>query len=205
MGYIRCLSTPRPFGMRLTSPYTASFLLTGSLITLTLVFRNYEFLLYAVTVSLLVGLLYLTDRYFAFDRIALWLFNAWLLMHSLGGLASYDGVRFYDLILVDLVGEPYHILKYDQFVHFYCYVVIAMLMSSVVRKIARPEASTIVVSVVTILAASSLGAVNEIVEFLAVVVTGTEGVGGYTNTAIDLVANLLGAITGTLCLRSAPK
>lgn len=191
--------------MRLTSPYTASFLLTGLLIVLTLVFRNYEFLLYAVTVAVLVVLLYVTDRYFEFDRIALWLFNAWLVMHSLGGLASYGGVRFYDLILVDLVGEPYQILKYDQFVHFYCYVVIAILMSSVVRKIARPEASAIAVGVVTVLAASSIGAVNEIVEFLAVVVTGTQGVGGYTNTAIDLVANLLGAITGTLFLQAAYK
>jgi hypothetical protein len=33
--------------------------------------------------------------------------------------------------------------------------------------------------------------------------TGTEGVGGYTNTAIDLAANLPGAITGTLFLRVA--
>lgn len=202
MGYIHCLSTRQPFRMRPTSPYTASFLLTGLLIVLTVVFRNYEFLLYAVTVSVLVVLLYATDRYFEFDRIALWLFNAWLVMHSLGGLASYGDVRLYDLILIDLVGAPYHILKYDQFVHFYCYLVIAMLMSSVVHKIARPEASAVAVSVVTILAASSLGAVNEIVEFLAVVVTGTQGVGGYTNTAIDLVANLLGAITGTLLLQA---
>lgn len=191
--------------MRLTSPYTASFLLTGLLIVLTLVFRNYEFLLYAITVAALVVVIYGSDRYFEFDRTALWLFNVWLVLHSLGGLASYDGVRFYDLILIDLVGAPYHVLKYDQFVHFYCYVVIAMLMWSVVQKIAKPEANGIAVSVVTILAASSLGALNEIVEFIAVVVTGTEGVGGYTNTAIDLVANLFGAVTGTLYLRARHK
>jgi uncharacterized membrane protein YjdF len=71
-------------------------------------------------------------------------------------------------------------------------------MWSVVQKIAKKDASSVVVCVVTILAASSIGAVNEIIEFLAVVGLGTDGVGGYTNTAIDLVANLLGAITGTL-------
>lgn len=187
--------------MRLGSPYTTSFLLTGLLLVLTLFYRNYEFLLYAVTVAALVVLIFATDRHFGFDRTALWLFNAWLVMHSLGGLASYGGVRFYDLLLIDIVGAPYHVLKYDQFVHFYCYVVIAMLMSSVVRKIARPRASAITVGVVTVLAASSLGAINEIIEFIAVVVTGTQGVGGYTNTAIDLVANLLGAVTGTLYLQ----
>ena len=67
-----------------------------------------------------------------------------------------------------------------------------------VQKIASKDASGAVVCVVTILAASSIGALNEIIEFLAVVALGTDGVGGYTNTAIDLVANLLGAIVGTL-------
>ena len=73
-------------------------------------------------------------------------------------------------------------------------------MWSVVRKIARPDAATVVVSVVTVLASSSLGALNEIVEFLAVVLFATQGVGGYINTAIDLVANLLGAIAGVLLM-----
>ena len=124
----------------------------------------------------------------------------WLLLHILGRLASFQGVRFYDLIMLDLVGAPYHILKYDQFVHVYCYVVIAILMWCVVRKITKPDANRTVVCVVNVLAASSLGAINEVVEFLAVVLLDTQGVGGYTNTAIDLVANLLGAIVGTLLI-----
>ena len=184
--------------MRLTPPYIVSFTLAGLLTLLTLFAQNYEFLLYAITVIILVAIIYKTDQYFAFARIGLWLFNGWLVLHILGGLASFDGVRFYDLILLDLVGAPYDILKYDQFVHFYCYIVISILMWSVIRKIARPDASVVVVCVVTVLASSSLGAVNEIIEFLAVVLFATQGVGGYTNTAIDLVANLLGAITGTL-------
>lgn len=184
--------------MRLTPPYLVSFTLAGLLTLLTLFAQNYEFLLYAVTVIVLVALIYKTDQYFGFSRIGLWLFNGWLVLHILGGLASFGGVRFYDLILLDLVGAPYDILKYDQFVHFYCYVVIAILMWSVIRKIARPDASVAVVCAVTVLASSSLGAINEIIEFLAVVLFATQGVGGYFNTAIDLVANLLGAIAGTL-------
>ncbi len=179
-------------------PYLLSFLLAGLLIVLALVLQNYEFLLYAVTVTALVLILYQTNRYFEFVPIGLWLFNLWLILHILGGLAAFRGVRFYDLILIDLVGEPYHLLKYDQLVHFYCYVVISILMWSVVRKIASPQANPAVVFVVNVLAASSIGALNEIVEFAAVVLFGAAGVGGYTNTAIDLVANLLGAILGTL-------
>ena len=188
--------------MRVTAPYILSFFLAGALTLLTLILQNYEFLLYAVTVIILIIILYQTDQYFKFNKLGLWLFNIWLVLHILGGLASYDGVRFYDLILLDLVGEPYYILKYDQFVHFYCYIVIAMLMWSVIHSIVKQNISNTVACIVTILTASSLGALNEIIEFLAFIMLGTEGVGGYVNTAIDLVANLLGAIVGTLYMNS---
>ena len=188
--------------MSLSSPFIPSFVLAALLTLLTIVFQNYEFLIYAITVIVLVVILYRTDRHFHFSRTGVWLFNVWLILHILGGLASYQGTRFYDLILLDLVGEPYHVLKYDQFVHFYCYVVIAMLMWSVIRKIAKPDANGLTLCVVNVLAASSIGALNEIVEFLAVILLGSEGVGDYTNTAIDLVANLIGAIVGTLFMHA---
>ncbi len=184
--------------MKISSSYIASFFLAGLLSLLTIIFQNYEFLLYAITVVIFIVILYTTDQYFNYKKMGLWLFNVWLLLHILGGLASYQGVRFYDLILLDIVGDPYHILKYDQFVHFYCYVVMSILMWSVVDKITKQNASGVVVCIVTILAASSLGAINEVIEFLAVVMLSINGVGGYINTAIDLVANLFGAITGTL-------
>ena len=184
--------------MRITTPYILSFFLAGLLTLLTIIFQNYEFLLYAVTVVILIIILYKTDQYFKYKKLGLWLFNIWLVLHILGGLASYQDVRFYDLMLLNLVGDPYYILKYDQFVHFYCYVVMSILMWSVVQNIMKQDASSAVVCVVTILAASSIGAINEIIEFFAVVVLDTDGVGGYINTAIDLVANLLGAIVGTI-------
>ena len=186
------------YGMRITIPYILSFFLAGLLTLLTIIFQNYEFLLYAVTVVILIIILYKTDQYFKYKKLGLWLFNIWLVLHILGGLASYQDVRFYDLMLLNLVGDPYYILKYDQFVHFYCYVVMSILMWSVVHNIIKQDASSAVVLVVTILAASSIGAINEIIEFFAVVALNTDGVGGYINTAIDLIANLLGAIVGTI-------
>ena len=182
----------------MTAPYILSFFLAALLTLLTIIFQNYEFLLYAVTVIILIAILYKTDQYFKYKKLGIWLFNIWLILHILGGLAFYQDVRFYDLMLIDLVGEPYNILKYDQFVHFYCYIVMSILMWSVVHNIMKQNASTLVVCVVTILAASSIGALNEIIEFFAVVAFGTDGVGGYINTVIDLIANLLGAITGTI-------
>lgn len=193
-----CLFSLYSARMSIKPPYIVNFFLAGLLTLLTIILQNYEFLLYAITVIILVAIIYRTDQYFKFNQLGLWLFNVWLVLHILGGLAYYQGVRFYDLVLLNLIGDPYYILKYDQFVHFFCYVVMSILMWNVVQKIAKKNANGIVVCVLTILAASSIGAANEIIEFLAVVAVGTEGVGGYTNTAIDLVANLLGAIAGTL-------
>jgi len=42
-------------------------------------------------------------------------------------------------------------------------------------------------------AANGFGALNEIVEFLATMLTVTN-VGGYTNTALDLVSNMAGSV-----------
>ena len=43
------------------------------------------------------------------------------------------------------------------------------------------------------LAGMGFGAINEIVEFMAVLAVPDNGVGGYYNTAIDLVSNAIGA------------
>ena len=49
-----------------------------------------------------------------------------------------------------------------------------------------------------VLGGMGIGALNEIIEFAAVVIFGQTGVGGYWNTALDLVFNLLGAIAATI-------
>jgi hypothetical protein len=43
-----------------------------------------------------------------------------------------------------------------------------------------------------------LGAVNEIIEFVAVLSVPDTNVGGYLNTALDLIFNALGAIVAML-------
>ncbi len=197
-GWIRVPLNSYTVQMKIRPPFLVSYGLAAILTVLTIVLQNYEFLIYAVTVIVLVALIHRTDRYFRFEPLGLWLFNSWLILHILGGLGSFRGVRVYDVMLIDIVGPPYQILKYDQFVHFYCYIAIAVLMWTVVNRIAARDASRMVICVLTVLAASSLGALNEVIEFLAVIGLAADGVGGYTNTAIDLVANLLGAIVGTV-------
>ncbi len=160
------------------------------------IFRaNYEFVFYASTLVVLLVILFLLDRRFNFSTLALWGFNLWMLLHLVGGMGSIGGVRMYDFVLINLVGEPYEILKYDQVVHLYCYVVMAILVFEVLVQLIE-QAHKGALFLITVLAASGIGGLNEVIEFAAVVFLGSTGVGGYTNTALDLVANLVGAMIG---------
>lgn len=175
-------------------PLKVSLALATLLFVLSFILGNTEFVIYAVTALVLVAILYKTDQTFHYSPYALWGFAVWIALHSLGGLASINGVRVYDYMLLNMVGEPYSILKYDQVVHFYTYIVIGSLLCSVVESITSAKASHVTVGIVVVLAAVGVGALNEIIEFLPVVFFDSPGPGGYHNTVIDLITNALGAM-----------
>ncbi|WP_461483419.1 DUF2238 domain-containing protein [Porticoccus sp.] len=173
-------------------PFLFAYTLAATLGAWSLVAQNYEFVIYTLVTLVLVTLIYLGDRKFTFSPAVLWGFNLWLVLHILGGLWPVNGSVLYSLVLIDIVGEPYSILKYDQIVHTYCYVIIALLLWRVVSTV-RLDAPQWLLAALTVLAASGVGGLNEIVEFSATVLVPNTNVGGYENTAIDLVANFLGA------------
>jgi uncharacterized membrane protein YjdF len=155
---------------------------------------NREFLLYAATLSILILLVQWSDRRLQYPVGVMWCFWLWLVMHMCGGFIHLGGVRLYDIQLIPLVGDPYHILRYDQFVHAFCYFMIGGVLKTIVASQAAPGASRRGIALITLLAALGVGAVNEIIEFAAVAGFGSEGVGDYTNNALDNVFNALGAI-----------
>tara|TARA_R110000772_G_scaffold171612_4_gene283500 strand:- start:2812 stop:3399 length:588 start_codon:yes stop_codon:yes gene_type:complete len=183
--------------------FILGYVLTGALLLWSLVSSNFEFLFYGITTLILVALLHTGQRHFNFGNKVLWGFNLWLILHILGGLLPVaDGV-LYSLVLVDLVPEPYSILKYDQLVHTYCYFIAALLMWQVVSSLNKqnPQASFVTMSVITVLAATGIGGINEIIEFMATVFIPDTNVGGYENTAIDILSNFLGAYLAVFFFR----
>lgn len=164
--------------------FTAVFLARG----------NREFLLYAATLSILIALVQRSDRSLAYAAGVKWCFLAWLLLHMCGGYVHIGGTRLYDLVLLPLAGAPYHVLRYDQFVHAFCYFMIGGLLSGLVAHVAAPLAAPWLKRLLVVLAALGVGALNEIIEFSAVACFGTDGVGDYFNNALDNVFNALGAI-----------
>lgn len=169
-----------------------------------LLIGNYEFVIYASVLYIATFVIYKLAKKVTFSQWALWGYAIWAILHLFGGGLSVGGTRLYDLMLINIVGEPYNIFKYDQFVHFFCYVAIGLLLAEACKqlKILKGKFGYFVV----MLAALGIGALNEIIEFGAVVfLDAAEGVGGYYNTALDLVFNSIGAIVGVLLVRYTKK
>jgi uncharacterized membrane protein YjdF len=125
----------------------------------------------------------------------LWALSLWGLMHMAGGGVPMNGSVLYNLVLIPIttVGDSV-ILKYDQFVHAFGFGVTAWLLHHLLTRHFPETRGTATALVFPALAAMGLGAVNEMIEFTAVLLVPDTNVGGYTNTALDLVFNALGAV-----------
>lgn len=162
--------------------------------------KNFEFLVYSGTLIILILIIFFTDKKFKYTSAAKWGFFIWMVIHMAGGSVYIGATRLYDVILLHIIGEPYHLLRYDQFVHFFCYIVMTLFMFTILKTITKEKCSQITLIIILILAGSSIGAINEIIEFSTVVMFESNGVGGYFNTLIDICANLVGAITAAIYL-----
>ncbi len=157
---------------------------------------NSEFLVYGIVVGFLYYLLIKADDYYDFPRYSIILFSIWIVTHFLGGNLYLGEIRLYDIILMNLVGSPFFILKYDQFIHAYTYFVISILIYFMIKKHFR-EGHKKSLIFFTILASLGVGLLNEILEFgMVVFADAGDAVGGYYNTALDLVFNFIGAVLG---------
>ncbi len=160
-----------------------------------LLISNYEFLFYGVILVAFWAVIMKTDKKLNYPIGTLSLLIIWLTGHLVGGTLFVNGTKLYDLMLIPIIGEPYHIFKYDQLMHLLCYITMTRLIFVPLKHVLKPEAPIFLIGLVTILAGSGIGALNEIVEFMAVIFfDAADAVGGYTNTAIDIVANTVGAI-----------
>jgi len=180
----------------------AGYIISVFFVLWAIVKGNFEFIAYAGAVVVILALLHYFDSRFNFSNFALWGFNIWVLLHIFGGLFEVNGKVLYNFILIPIVGEPYSILKYDQLVHVYCYFIFALLVWSVVSKIADKKASFGVLAFIAVMTAAGIGGLNEIIEFSTTLFF-DNNVGGYVNTALDFVSNLIGALLAIPFFRKA--
>lgn len=164
--------------------------------------QNYEFLIYVGVIIFFLTLILFTFNKVNYPSGVLWGLTIWSLLHMGGGTIFIAGTRLYELMLLPIVGDPYYILKYDQFVHAFGFGVTTLIVYELLKpSLKQPIEKWTSLSIVVVMAGLGAGALNEIIEFFTVVVSPSTGVGGYENTALDLVSNLIGAIIAMIYIK----
>ncbi len=163
--------------------------------------RNYEFLLYVGVIVFFLVVIALTNDRVRYPLSILWGLVAWAVLHLCGGGVKVGDGVLYGVMLVPL-SNTLPIFRYDQLVHIIGFGVSTLLMYHLLRPLLRQDLRQwTALSIVVTMAGLGVGALNEIVEFVATVLMPETGVGGYVNTALDLVADLVGAIIAVIALR----
>ena len=162
---------------------------------------NYEFIIYVGVIAFFVAVFALTRDRAYFPNYVLWLLTLWALLHLAGGSVRVNGILLYNFILIPL-SEKAPIFRYDQLVHIIGFGTATFVMYYILRPLLKPDISSWrSLSIVIISAGLGVGAFNEIVEFLVTVLVPETNVGGYLNTALDLVSNFIGAIGALVFIR----
>lgn len=156
---------------------------------------NLEFLWYVAVLVFFLGVLVATIKHTRFTPVVLWGLSIWGLLHMAGGsIPVGDGV-LYGMQLINIVTDgEFTILKYDQFVHAFGFAVATLVAHHLLAPRWKEGASKALLYTLAAVAGMGLGALNEIVEFIAVLTFPETGVGGYINTSLDLIANTVGAV-----------
>ena len=177
--------------------FTGWFLISG----------NYEFVVYVITMLILITLIGRSLRSARYPISMLWALSVWGLLHMAGGGVPVGASVLYSAQIFPITpatGEM-RLIKYDQVVHAYGFGVTAWVLWHLLLRHFPILKGTTTSLVYPALAAMGLGAVNEIIEFIAVLSVPDTNVGGYLNTALDLVFNALGAIIAMSIVAVAGK
>jgi hypothetical protein len=165
-------------------PFTVYFLSTG----------KGEFIWYSIIVVALFFLVFLTLKKSQFNKGIIWGLSFWALIHLAGGGIKVGAGVLYGYVLLPFYngGGEMILLKYDQVVHAFGFGLCAYIIFHFLKKYVQ-NPYRFGVYFIAVLAGMGIGVVNEVVEFIAVLLFPDNGVGGYVNTSLDLVFNTLGA------------
>lgn len=159
-----------------------------------------EFVHYTLWImATFVGLLLLNRRYY-FPNSLFWGLLVCFAADVSGEAIGINGVRLYDIVLLPM-SDVYELLRYDQLVHFVCTGVITYVLYDVIAPhFKNIKKSFPLILLLIFLAGLGVSIMAEITEFITFLKVPEAKVGGYLNTAFDLIANLLGAFLAILLI-----
>lgn len=174
--------------------FTAVYLLIAAFLSVS--GANWEFVFYIVVVLILAGFATWVHIRVGLTRGILMALALWGFLHMLGGLMPVPETWYINgdkCVLYSLWLIP-DLLKYDHVIHAYGFAVATIVCWQSLRTMIRIAIPTTGALVLCVLGGMGLGAINEIVEFIAVLMIPNTNVGGYINTGWDLVANAAGTL-----------
>ena len=180
--------------------FTLAYVLIYSIYYISI--KNYEFLWYILVLLFFFGLIFFTLEKSKFDYLILWGLSIWGLLHMSGGGLIVNGNVLYNFQIIHLfdIGDTF-VLKFDQLVHVFGFFVTALVAFHLIQGQIKTKPNWTLVYILSALISMGLGAVNEIVEFIATVSITEVNVGGYYNTALDLIANAIGAFLAIFVMK----
>ena len=171
-----------------------------------IIIKDYEFLIYISVLVFFFLLILLTINKSKFDNMILWGLSIWGLLHMAGGGIIINGEVLYNYVLIPIIENGINpILKYDQAVHAFGFAVATLVGYHLLRPYLNKKTNYKVVYPLIVIIGMGLGALNEIVEFIAVITVPNTNVGGYINTSLDLIFNTVGAIAATIFIHIRRK
>ena len=168
--------------------------------------KNKEFVFYFVIMCVMMAVTWGVHRSIRLHPAALWGLSLWGLAHMAGGLTPIPDAwpRLGGRVLYNLWLIP-NLLKYDQLVHAYGFGLTTWVCWQGLQRAFAHRGTTIrpTAGLLTLCAAAGmgLGALNEVIEFIAALTLQETNVGGYENTGWDLVSNLIGCREAALAIR----
>ena len=153
--------------------------------------KNNELINYILLVLIVGFLIAYLDRKIKYTYGLLWGLSLWSSMHFAGGGIIVNGRALYDALLIPITND---VFRYDQLVHIIGFGMATMLVYQTLKNnLKYPIENRLVLGIVVIMAGLGIGAFNEIVEFIFTLINSNNDIGGYLNTSLDLVADLIGA------------
>lgn len=191
---MRTVARAHPLLAAFSAAYLAFFLVLGLVVDSDVVVP------YVVLILLLAVLICRLELRYDLGTVALWGMALWGAGHLAGGVIPLDGDRTLYNAIVGV--ELFH---FDRLVHAFGFGIATLVCGKVMLRFvaADPTVPSLALWVLIVLAGLGVGAVNEIVEFIATLVLPDTNVGGYVNTGWDLIFDLAGGIVAAACLRAS--
>jgi len=163
--------------------------------------RNYEFIIYVGVIVFFLVVFIVTNEKVYYPNSVLWGLVVWAIMHMAGGSVHINGTLLYKIMIIPL-SKSYPVFRYDQLVHIIGFGVATLTLFYMLRPLLNLNVKGWgVLSIIVVAAGLGVGAFNEVLEFIVSSAVPESNVGGYLNTSLDLVSDLIGAVLALVVIR----